>query len=69
MKAKKAIAKQRAAFQIRPIEQQQAAINLARLANKEKDIGLSDHNVNALVLGLTVRYPICLAPLAMFDRR
>jgi hypothetical protein len=58
MKAKKAIAKQRASFQIRPIEQQQAAINLARLANKEKDIGLNDHSVNALVLGLTVRHNI-----------
>jgi hypothetical protein len=43
-------------FAARPIEQQQAALYLAKLANKEKDIGLNDHSVNALILSLTVRW-------------
>ena len=50
-------------FAVRPIEQQQAALNLARFANKEQEIGLNDYSVDALVLRLTVRHPICLAPL------
>jgi len=41
-------------FTARPIEQQQAALNLAKLANKEKDIGLHENNIDALVLSLTV---------------
>ena len=38
----------------RPIVEQQAALNLAQFAQKEKDIGLGADNVEALVLGLTV---------------
>jgi hypothetical protein len=41
-------------FAARPIQQQQAAINLARLANRETDIGLNEQSVDALVLSLTV---------------
>lgn len=37
------------------IEQQQAALNLAQLAKKERDIDLSEGKVSALVLSLTVR--------------
>ncbi|KAF2195471.1 hypothetical protein K469DRAFT_722697 [Zopfia rhizophila CBS 207.26] len=41
----------------RPIRQQQAALHLAQFASKEKDIGLTDHSVDALVLGLTAEAP------------
>jgi hypothetical protein len=41
-------------FAARPIQQQQAALNLTKLANKEKDIGLNENSVDALVLSLTV---------------
>ena len=41
-------------FAARPIQQQQAALNLTRLANREQDIGLNEHSVDALVLSLTV---------------
>lgn len=43
-------------FFARPIEQQQAALNLAQLAKKEIDIDLSEGKVSALVLSLTVRH-------------
>jgi len=39
----------------RPLAQQQAALNLARFANKEKDIGLSEGKLDLLLLTLTVR--------------
>ena len=57
--AKAAAAQRKASMQnfiARPIKQQQAALNLARLANKEKDIGLSEGNIDALILSLTVRF-------------
>ena len=44
-------------FAARSIEQQQAALHLAQLAKKEKDVGLTDFNVDALVLNLTVSLP------------
>jgi hypothetical protein len=37
------------------MHQQQAALNLARLANKEEDIGLSGGKLDLLLLALTVR--------------
>jgi hypothetical protein len=40
----------------RPMHQQQAALNLARLANKEEDIGLSGGKLDLLLLTLTVRH-------------
>lgn len=43
-------------FAARPIQQQQAALNLAKLADKEHDIGLNERDVDALVIGLTVRH-------------
>lgn len=42
-------------FAARPIQQQQAALHLAQLANKEADIGLYEPSVDALYLSLTVR--------------
>jgi hypothetical protein len=42
-------------FIARPVHQQQAALNLARLANKEQDIGLSGGKLDLLLLTLTVR--------------
>lgn len=41
-------------FTVRPIQQQQAALNLAKLAKKETSIGLNETSVEALILGLTV---------------
>lgn len=43
-------------FAARPIQQQQAALNLAKLANKETEIGLNASNVDALILSLTVSF-------------
>lgn len=43
-----------AALASRPLEQQQMAVELARFANKEKDIGLSEDNLSSLYLRLTV---------------
>ncbi|KAH4075069.1 hypothetical protein HBI25_163060 [Parastagonospora nodorum] len=40
-------------FIARPMAQQQAALNLARFANKEKDIGLSEGKLDLLLLTLT----------------
>ncbi|CAI6334970.1 unnamed protein product [Periconia digitata] len=45
------------ALAARPIEQQQAALNLARLAKKEQDVGLTESNIDALVLTLTAEAP------------
>jgi hypothetical protein len=42
-------------FTARPVIHQQAALNLARLANKEKDIGLSGSKLDVLLLTVTVR--------------
>ncbi|KAJ4303764.1 hypothetical protein N0V90_002665 [Kalmusia sp. IMI 367209] len=44
-------------FTARSIQQQQAALNLAKLANREKDIGLNENDVHALVLTLTAEAP------------
>lgn len=57
--AKVAAAQRKASMQhfvTRPIKQQQAALNLAQLANREKDLGLSEGNIDALILSLTVRF-------------
>jgi hypothetical protein len=43
-------------FAARPIQQQQAALNLAKLANKETEIGLNDSSVDALIFSLTVSF-------------
>ena len=48
-------------FVTRSIQQQQAALNLARLARKEQDIGLSEGTIDSLVLTLTVSLP-CAPP-------
>ena len=53
-------------FIIRPIEQQQAALNLIQLAKKECDIDLGEGKVSALILSLTVRLLPPFAPLASF---
>lgn len=42
-------------FVARPLHQQQAALNLARLAHKEEDIGLSQDSLELLLLTVTVR--------------
>ncbi|KAF2134660.1 hypothetical protein P153DRAFT_371991 [Dothidotthia symphoricarpi CBS 119687] len=58
--SKAAAARRKASMQdfvSRPIKQQQAALNLARLANKEEDIGLSEGNIDALILSLTAEAP------------
>ncbi|KAF2445739.1 hypothetical protein P171DRAFT_272482 [Karstenula rhodostoma CBS 690.94] len=44
-------------FAARPIQQQQAALNLAKLANKETEIGLNESTVDALILSLTAEAP------------
>ncbi|KAF1979958.1 hypothetical protein BU23DRAFT_445408 [Bimuria novae-zelandiae CBS 107.79] len=44
-------------FAVRPIQQQQAALNLAKLASKETDIGLNENSVDALILSLTAEAP------------
>ncbi|KAF2635797.1 hypothetical protein P280DRAFT_493488 [Massarina eburnea CBS 473.64] len=44
-------------FAARSIEQQQAALNLAKLAQKEEDAGLNEMSVDALVLSLTAEAP------------
>ena len=57
--ARAAAAAQRAAslqnFVLRPLHQQQAALNLARLAHKEDDISLSQNRLDMLLLTVTVR--------------
>lgn len=53
-------------FFARPVQQQQAALNLARLANHEKDVDLGDGSINALLLRLTVR-PLSLPRYQWFD--
>ena len=53
-------------FAVRPIEQQQAALHLAQLANKQGDAGLTESSIDALILRLTVRHG---APLDSFDQR
>lgn len=58
-KAAKSAAQRKSSMQVfaaRPLQQQQAALNLARLANKETDIGLTENSVHALVLTLTVNF-------------
>jgi hypothetical protein len=73
LKAAAKAAKARSSFQqqlnARPIAQQQAALHLVQLANKEKDVGLQEQNVNALILGLKVRHALDTAPLFLFDQR
>jgi hypothetical protein len=62
-RAAKAAAKRtkyRQQFAARPIEQQQAALHLAQLANKEADIGMNETTVDALCLSLTVRQHLTL---------
>lgn len=44
-------------FVTHSFRQQQAALNLARLARKEQDIGLSEGTIDSLVLTLTVSTP------------
>jgi hypothetical protein len=54
----KAAAQHKASMQnfiTRPMAQQQAALNLARLANRETDIGLSEGKLDVLLFTLTVR--------------
>jgi hypothetical protein len=60
--ARKAAAQHKASMQgfiARPMSQQQAALNLVRLANKESDIGLSAGKLDVLLYTLTVRLPPC----------
>ena len=45
-------------FMTHSFQQQQAALNLARLARKEQDIGLSEGTIDSLVLTLTVSLPL-----------
>lgn len=45
-------------FVTHSFQQQQAALNLARLAKKEQDIGLSEGTIDGLVLTLTVSLPV-----------
>ena len=54
-------------FIARPLVQQQAALNLARLANKEEDIGLTEGKLDVLLLTLTVRL-LPVPHLRCFDR-
>lgn len=54
-------------FAVRPIEQQQAALNLAKLAHQEQDIGMGGMDVDALILNLTVRH--LFATISLFDQR
>lgn len=48
------------------IKTQQAALHLTQFAHKEEEVGLTDHSIEALVLGLTVSlldsclYEFCL---------
>ena len=48
-------------FVTHSFQQQQAALNLARLAKKEQDIGLSEGTIDSLVFALTVSTP-CAPP-------
>lgn len=48
-------------FVTHSFQQQQAALNLARLAKKEPDTGLSEGTIDSLVLALTVSTP-CAPP-------
>ena len=48
-------------FVTHSFQQQQAALNLARLAKKEQDIGLSEGTIDSLVFALTVSAP-CAPP-------
>lgn len=45
-------------FDLRAIADRQAAINLAQLAEKEKEIGLDSTTVDALIMGLTAEAPV-----------
>ncbi|KAF2711688.1 hypothetical protein K504DRAFT_375359 [Pleomassaria siparia CBS 279.74] len=59
-RAAKIAAKRRASmaqFAAHPIESRQAATHLVTLANKEKDIGLDEYTVEALILRLTAEAP------------
>jgi hypothetical protein len=70
-KAAKNAAQRQASMQdfiARPVRQQQAALNLARLANKEQDIGLSEGKLDLLLLTLTVRL-LPVPHIALFDHR
>ncbi|KAF2031062.1 hypothetical protein EK21DRAFT_63993 [Setomelanomma holmii] len=56
LKAAKVAAQQKVfmqGFTARPLVQQQAALNLAKLANKDKDFGLSEGKLDALLLMVT----------------
>ena len=53
-------------FVTHSFQQQQAALNLARLANKEQDIGLGEGTIDSLVLALTVSIP-CAPPILSID--
>ncbi|ORY13294.1 hypothetical protein BCR34DRAFT_481188 [Clohesyomyces aquaticus] len=58
--AAKAAAKRKASLEslaARPIATQQAALHLVQYANKEQDIGLTETNVQSLILGLTAEAP------------
>ena len=44
-------------FVTHSFQQQQAALNLARLAKKEQDIGLSEGTIDSLLFTLTVSTP------------
>jgi hypothetical protein len=45
-------------FVTHSFQQQQAALNLARLAKKEQDIGLNEGTIDGLVLALTVSFSV-----------
>jgi hypothetical protein len=46
-------------FVTHSFRQQQAALNLALLAKKEQDIGLTEGKIDGLLLALTVSYSLC----------
>jgi hypothetical protein len=65
-RAAKASAQHKASMQnlmARNMATQQAAINLARMANKEQDINFGEGKLDVLLLTLTVR--LLCAPLAL----
>jgi hypothetical protein len=67
--ARKAAAQRKAEMQnfiTRPMSQQQAALHLVRLANKETDIGLAAGKLDVLLYTLTVRLPPCAPHLRCF---
>jgi hypothetical protein len=43
-------------FGFRSIEEQQAALNLTKLAKQEHSVGMNEHSVDALILSLAVRF-------------